>query len=205
MLPAVFLSCSLFGFQVLLEFLEVRNLPEGHKGILFASFSKSTLDIFFNAKRRLSIFSEYGEKQVASFQCEPTGELLFELMSHSPSHIPMKRTYKTLGSASFSLEDCLLPPSKLYVDKWLEMVSSSDVGNLKPIYLRFAMSFTIPTTAQHTLHLVRSRLFSKSSCFFPFSGKNQDAKSWTQVVDETGTEVLRLQMRYTPARLVQLL
>ncbi|XP_050365882.1 glycine-rich domain-containing protein 1 [Argentina anserina] len=181
--------------EVLLEFLEVRNLPEGHKGIIFASFSKTTQDIFSNTKRRLGIFSEYGEKQVASFQCEPTGELLFELMSHSPSHIPMKWTYKTLGSASFSLQDFLLPPSKLYVEKCLEMVPSSEVGNLKPIYLQFAMSFTIPTIAQHTLHLVRSRPFSKSSCFLPFAGKNQNAKSWTQVVDETGTEVLRLQMR----------
>lgn len=188
-----------------MEFLEVRNLPEGHKGLLFASFSKTTKDIFFNAKRRLSIFSEFGEKQVASFQCEPTGELLFELMSHSPLYIPMKRAYKTLGSASFSLQDCLVPPSKLYAEKWLEMVPSSKVGNFKPIYMRFAMSFTIPTIAQHTLHVVHARPFSKSSCFFPFAGKNQDAKNWTQVIDETGTEVLRLQMRYPLTWLIQLL
>ncbi|KAL6225041.1 hypothetical protein ACLB2K_003893 [Fragaria x ananassa] len=49
--------------EVLLEFLEVKNLPEGHKGMLFASFNKTTQDIFFNAKRLLSIFSEFGEKQ----------------------------------------------------------------------------------------------------------------------------------------------
>lgn len=188
-----------------MEFLEVRNLPEGHKGILFASFSKTQQDIFFNAKRRLSIFSEYGEKQVASFQCEPTGELLIELMSHSSSHLPMKRAYKTLGSSSFSLQDCLLPPSKLYADKWLEMVPSSRNGNLKPIYMRVAMSFTVPAIAQRTLHVVRSRPLYKSSCFFPFHGKNQDAKNWTHVIDETGTELIRLQMRYPLTWLIQLL
>lgn len=188
-----------------MEFLEVRNLPEGHKGILFTSFSKTQQDIFFNAKRRLSIFSEYGEKQVASFQCEPTGELLFELMSYSPSYLPMKRAYKTLGSSSFSLQDCLLPPSKLYVEKWLEMVPSSRNGNLKPIYMRVAMSFTVPAIAQRTLHMVRSRPVSKSSCFFPVHGNNQDAKSWKHVIDETGRELIRLQMRYTLTWLIQLL
>ncbi|KAL6195462.1 hypothetical protein ACLB2K_031081 [Fragaria x ananassa] len=59
--------------EVFLEFLEVRNLPEVHRGMLFASFSKTTQDIFFNAKRQLNIFSEFGEKQIASFRCEPTG------------------------------------------------------------------------------------------------------------------------------------
>ncbi|PQQ01250.1 glycine-rich domain-containing protein 1 [Prunus yedoensis var. nudiflora] len=182
--------------EVLLEFVEVRNLPEGHKGSLFVSFSKTQHDLFFHAKRRLSILSQSGEKQVACFQCEPTGELLFELISRSPSHLPMKKTYKTLGSTSFSLQDFLIPLSKLDAEKWLEVVPTSGNENSKPIYLRIAVSFTIPSLAQHALHMVRSRPLSKSSCFLPFLGKDQDAKNFTHVIDETGTKLISLQMRH---------
>lgn len=178
-----------------MEFVEVRNLPEGHKGSLFVSFCKTQHDLFFQAKRRLSILSQSGEKHVACFQCEPTGELLFELISHSPSHLPMKKTYKSLGSTSFSLQDFLIPLSKLDAEKWLEVVPTSGNENSKPIYLRIAVSFTVPALAQHALHMVRSRPLSKSSCFLPFLGKDQDAKNFTHVIDETGTKLISLQMR----------
>ncbi|KAM2005270.1 hypothetical protein FF1_000513 [Malus domestica] len=182
--------------EVLLECVEVRNLPEGHKGSLFVTFSKTQNDYFFNAKWRLSILSESGEKQVACFQCEPTGELVFELISHSPSHLPMIRTYKTLGSTSLSLQDFLVPLSKLDAEKWLEVVPSSGTVNSKPIYLRVAVSFTIPALAQRTFNMVRSRPLSKSSCFLPLPGKVVDAKNLTHVIDETGTKLISLQMRH---------
>jgi hypothetical protein len=192
----IFFFLYKFFFQALLEFVEVRNLPEGHKGSLFVSFCKRQPDALFNAKRKLSILSESGEKQVASFQCEPTGELLFELISHSTSKLPITRAPKILGSTSLSLQEFLAPVSKLSVEKWLELVPNSSNKILKPICLRVAVSFTVPSLAPLVL-CMRSRPFSKSSCFFPLPGKVQHAKSSTLVIDETGTEVISLQMRYS--------
>ncbi|KAK4261432.1 hypothetical protein QN277_004428 [Acacia crassicarpa] len=179
--------------EVLLEFVGVKNLPEGHKGSLTVVFSKSQPDIFFDAKRKLSILSEAGEKLVASFQCEPTGELHFELMSHSTNLA--RRSSKTLGSASLSLQEYLDPFSKLSTEKWLALLSNSGTISSEPILLRVAISFTTPAPAPYTFEMVHSCPFSKNSCFFNFPVKPQHSKSWTHVTDETGTRVISLQMR----------
>lgn len=189
----IFLFLSFF-FQVLLEFVKVQNLPEGLKGNLFVSFSKIQPDIFFNAARKLTILSETKEKQVASFQCEPTGELHFELISHSSLNLPLTKRLRTLGTTSLSLKEILVPMSKLSVEKWLELAPSSGISN--PIGLRLAVSFTIPSHAQYVLHMVPSRPFSNSSCFFPLPGKMQDAKSKIHIVYEDGTKLIALQIRY---------
>ena len=186
-------------FQVLLEIVGVKNLPVGHKGSLYVSFSKTQPDTIFNGKRRLTIFSESGEKQVASFQCEPTGELLFQLISHSPSNLPnlpIPRPSKKMGSTSLSLREFLSPISRLSVEKWLELVPSSGNVGAKPICLRIAISFTVPAIAPRIFHTVCSRPFLRSSCFFPLPGRIQHAKRWTRVIDEAGSEVISLQMRY---------
>ncbi|KAF7809509.1 Glycine-rich domain-containing protein 1 [Senna tora] len=180
--------------EVLLELVGVKNLPEGHKGSLFVVFSKSQPDVFFDAKRKLSIFSESGEKQVASFQCEPTGELHFELMSHSSSNLSI-RSSKTMGSASFSMQDYLDPISKLSIKKWLELVPKSGTMSLEPILLQVAISFTLPAPAPYMLEMTQSRSFSKNSCFFNFPVRHQHSKSWTHVTDETGTRIISLQLR----------
>lgn len=197
-------SCSLthfifsrYFFQVMVEFVSVRNLPEDHKGTLSVIFAKSQPDTIFNAKRRLSILSESVEKQVASFNCQSNGNLLFELVSHSPSNLKLSKPHKTLGSTSFSLEDFLNPISTLSVEKWLELTPSCRVDS-KPIGLRVALSFSIPTPAPHVLHMVHSYPFWKRSCFFPFPGILQFAQSGTRVIDEGGNEVITLQMRYVP-------
>ncbi|KAI3462624.1 hypothetical protein Pfo_019287 [Paulownia fortunei] len=181
--------------EVMLEFVGVRNLPEGHKGSLFVSFSKTQPDAVLNAKRSLKIFSESGEKQVASFHCQPTGHLLFELMSCLPSSLPASKSSKTMGITSISLEDFLSPDSSLTVEKWLELVPSSNIIEPKAIGLRVAISVTVPTTAPYVLHMIRSRLFPKSSCLFPLPVRVQFAKSWTHVIDEAGNLVMSLQMR----------
>lgn len=188
--------CFYFNLQVLLEFVGVRGLPEGHKGTLSVLFSKSQPDLFFNAKNRLSIWSESGEKMVASFNCEPKGELLFELVSYCPSTLPIKRTPRVLGSASLSLQDYLVPVSKLSDEKWLELVPSSGYASSESMCLRVGFSFTVPNPALYVLHMVRSRPFIKSSCLFPLPGRVQHAKSWTRVMNDAGTEVITLQMRY---------
>lgn len=177
--------------------MEVRNLPEGHKGSLFVSFSKTQPDILFDSKRKLTILSESKEKQVACFQCEPTGELLFELISYSSSNLPLTRSLKTLGTASLCLQDLLVPASNLSVEKWLDLVPISGNVSSKPIHLRVAVSLTPPAPAQRVLQMVHSRQLLKSSCFFPLAGKTKDAKSRTHVIDETDTKLISLQIRYT--------
>ncbi|KAL0350297.1 UNVERIFIED_CONTAM: Glycine-rich domain-containing protein 1 [Sesamum radiatum] len=126
--------------EVMMEFVSVRNLPEGHKGSLFVSFSKTQPDEIFNAKRSLTIFSESGEKKVATFQCQPTGSLLFELVSFSPSSLPVPKSSKTIGTTSISLEDFMSPDSDLIVEKWLDLVPSSNIMASNPIGLRVAIS-----------------------------------------------------------------
>lgn len=180
-----------------MEFVGVRNLPDGHKGSLFVSFSKKQPDVFFDAKRKLTILSESKEKQVASFRCEPNGELAFELISHSSSNIPLSRTSKTLGTGSLLLEDLIVPPSKLSLEKWLDLVPCSGNGSSKSIGLRVAVSVTVPSPVQDILYMVHSRPMSRNSCFFPLPGKTKDPKSRMHVIDESGTKLISLQIRYT--------
>lgn len=179
----------------MLEFVSVRNLPVEHKGSLLVSFSKTQPDAIFNAKRSLTILSESGEKQVACFQCEPTGQLLFELISCSTSSLLVSKTSKTMGSMSISLEDFQSPDSSLTVEKWLELVPFSNISDSKPICLRVAISVTVPTPAPYVLRMIRSQPFSKSSCLFPLPVRVQFAKSWTRVIDEGGNEIINLQIR----------
>ncbi|GFZ18880.1 DNA-binding protein, putative [Actinidia rufa] len=118
-------------------------------------------------------------------------------LNSSPTHLNHKKTKasQNLGSTSISLEDFLAPVSTLSVEKWLELLPSSYTVNSKPIGLRVALSFSIPTPAPHVLQMVRSQPFSKSSCFFPLPGRVKFTKSWTRVIDEAGNEVISLQMR----------
>ncbi|KAF5181520.1 Glycine-rich domain-containing protein [Thalictrum thalictroides] len=181
--------------EVLLEIVGVRNLPEGHKGSLSVFFSKKKPDAFFDERRRLSILSESKEKQVASFQCEPTGELFFELVSQMPSTLRLSRPDKILGTTSITLQNMLDPVSKLSIEKWLELVPSSGNLDSKPICLRIAVSVTTPAPAPHVLHMVRSRPSLRNACFLSLPGGIQLGKSWTSLIDETGNEIINIQMR----------
>ncbi|KAK9097038.1 hypothetical protein Sjap_022535 [Stephania japonica] len=182
--------------EVLLEIVGVRNMPEGHNSGLLVFCSKKNPDTFFKEKRRLSIFSECGHKQVATFPCEFSGELLFELMSPSHSSLPIPRHTKSLGSTTISLHELLNPISKLSVDKWFELLPNTNSLNSKPISLWIAVSITVPTPAQYLLQMVKSNPFLRNSCFTPLGTSIQQAKS-TCIVDEVGNEIISLQMRDT--------
>ncbi|PIA51894.1 hypothetical protein AQUCO_01000041v1 [Aquilegia coerulea] len=181
--------------EVLLEIVGVRNLPDGHNGSLSVFFSKKKPDAFFDERKRLSILSESKEKQVASFQCEPTGELFFELVCQMPSTLRISRPDKVMGTTSIALQNILDPVSKLSIEKWLELVPSSGPLDSKPICLRIAVSVTPPAPAPHVLHMVRSRPSLKSACFLPLPGSIQLGKSWTSLIDEAGNEIINIQTR----------
>lgn len=182
--------------EVMLQFVSIKYLQEEHKGSVYVSFRKTQPDAIFNAKRKLTILSESGEKQVACFQCEPTGSILVELISHPPSSNPvLKPPSRTLGSCSISFEDILLPESGLIIEKWLDLTTSTSSKSSKPISLRVAVSVTLPTPAPFVLNMLRNRLLSKGSCVFPLPGRHQNARNCTRVVDEDGNEIITLQMR----------
>ncbi|KAG9139849.1 hypothetical protein Leryth_026358 [Lithospermum erythrorhizon] len=181
--------------EVMLEFVSVKNLQEQHKGSHYVSFSKTQPDAIFNAKRKLTILSESGKKQVACFQCEPTGLMLIELMSCPLSSNPLSNPSRTLGSCSIAFEDILVPESGLIMEKWLELTSSAYCKRSMPISLRVAMSVTFPSPAPFVLHMLRNRSSLKGSCYFPLPGRHQNARNSTRVVDEDGNEIITLQMR----------
>lgn len=172
--------------------MAVKDLPVGHKGSLFVSFSKKQPDLFFNTRRRINISSE-SEEMVSCFQCEPTGHMLFELISYSSSILSISKTPILLKSSTITLEDLLSPVSKLQVEKWFELMANSAVVGSKPI-LRIALSLTTVIFSSYVLHMVCTRPLSKS-CFLSLSGRFQNAKSWTCFVDEADNELMSIQMR----------
>ncbi|KAJ0469170.1 putative Glycine-rich domain-containing protein [Helianthus annuus] len=164
--------------EVVLEFVEIENLPETYKKRVCVHFSKAQPDGIFDVKRKLNIQSEFGRKQVATFQCKPTGKLFFELVSDSTSDLLLPEPVKTLGCGSIALEDLV---SNLSVEKWLDLVPSSDTISSDPVRLKVAASCTVPMPAPHVLKIARTSHLSKSFL--------------TQVTDENGNEIIGLQMR----------
>ncbi|KAI4330722.1 hypothetical protein MLD38_028981 [Melastoma candidum] len=182
--------------EVFLQILGVQNLPDELKGRITVSFSKSQPDSFFNVKQKRSVMFESGEKIFSSFLCEPKGDILFDLLSSDiPSHLPIRRGAKVLGSASLSLEDYLVPISKLSDERWLQLSPPPGHASPKTISLHVAVSFTVPCPAPYVLHMAHSRLFSKVSCIFPLPGIGQHTRRCTSVVTDSGTEIITIQMR----------
>ncbi|GJV33427.1 H/ACA ribonucleoprotein complex subunit 4-like protein [Tanacetum coccineum] len=75
-----------------------------------------------------NIQSESGKKQVATFWCQPTRHLFFELVSDFP-------IAKSLGYYIISLEELTF---NLSVEKWLDLVPSSGIISSEFIRLRVA-------------------------------------------------------------------
>ncbi|KAK3021480.1 hypothetical protein RJ639_047652 [Escallonia herrerae] len=184
--------------EVLLEIVDIRNLPAGQKGKLLVSVNKNQPDLLFNCRRRLTILPKAGQKQVAGFQCEPSGDLLFELMSDSPSDLSKERSSEVVGTTSISLQDLCNPVSKLSLEKWFEVVPASGIADSNAISLRIALSVTPPVPAPYVLvlHMGREHPFSRNSSFFPLPKRVQQAKSWTSITDRYGNEVISIQMRH---------
>ncbi|KAL9245912.1 hypothetical protein vseg_019509 [Gypsophila vaccaria] len=188
--------------EVFLECVEIKNLPEDHKDNLIVSFSKKQTDMLFNINRSLTISSESGEKQVAYFQCEPTGEFLFELKSESSSDKLKPKSSKVLGSCSLSLQELVSSRSQLSAEKWLTVDPVAGLKISEPILLHVSVSFTPPTPAPQVFHLGHSQdslRFLKSSSLLPLlkTGKVNHAKTQTYVTDDVGKVALSLQMRTT--------
>ncbi|KAI3751925.1 hypothetical protein L2E82_23019 [Cichorium intybus] len=121
--------------EILMEIIEVRNLSSNHKGNLVLYVSKQQHDMLFKGKSQLTISTATEETQALLFQCEPKGDLFFELIDDSS---------KSLGTCSLSLSKL---DSKLATAKWLEFES----GFPLPVTLGIVISTTHPSLAQHIL------------------------------------------------------
>ncbi|KAL8143018.1 hypothetical protein V2J09_016050 [Rumex salicifolius] len=139
--------------EVLVEFTGVKPIPEGVKqDDLYVSFKKKQPDMFFTSNEgiNLGLQSAAGEKEVALFWCEPTGELLIELRSQNTLSSTL------IGFASFSLNEILHPISELSVRKWIYLSPPTPQSpNCEPISLHIAVSFTVPIPATtQMLHMM---------------------------------------------------
>ncbi|KAG0478120.1 hypothetical protein HPP92_012839 [Vanilla planifolia] len=144
--------------------------------------------MFFTGCCNLDIFSETGTKNVASFECEPSGDLVLSVMTKS-------KPTKTIGRVSISLEELMNPNAKLSIEKWFELKPCNEYANTKPIYLHVAASFTIPVPAPYALGMINPHPFSMDTCLFKLSAPTQSTKSWTHFVDYYGNDIISLQMR----------
>lgn len=191
----LYLHVFLILIQVMLEIVGIKYLQVGFKGNLFVSFGKEQPDLVFNTRKRTSMYSESGKKQVIVFQCEPTGELFFELMTSSSLNLPTERAVKVLGTTSIPLEHLIHPISKLPIERWFDLRPNPGVTVSKPISLLIALSLTAPTPAPYVVQMVRTGSFSKSPCFIPLPGRSLHLDSKTFILDEADNEIISLLMR----------
>ncbi|CAN6482275.1 unnamed protein product [Victoria cruziana] len=179
--------------QVYLQFVRIKNIAAEPKGSLFVNCSKKQPDLFFSSRKMISIESEVGKKYAVSFQCEPKGELVLELVSCTSSNLPRSRQQKTIGTTSLSLDDLVNSPA-LSVERWFELERDVLSGH-EPIYLYVAVSVTVPTLAPFAFHMAPSRQYASKYCLDPLLGRIQQLKQWTCFVDAKGNEVISMQMR----------
>ncbi|XP_074301792.1 glycine-rich domain-containing protein 1-like [Silene latifolia] len=170
--------------EVLLECVDIKNLPNERKENLLVAVSKNQPDTLFKTKRWLGISSASKDKLFAYFECELAGEFLLELMSYSPTSDEMKqkRSLKLLGSCSVSLEDMLASRSQLWTNKWISLDLISSVGNSEPVLLHVSISFSPPMRAPQVFHLARCQHVKPNLVE-------------TRVMDCSGKKVFNLQKR----------
>ncbi|KAJ6709624.1 hypothetical protein OIU74_010676 [Salix koriyanagi] len=169
--------------EVMVEIVEVRDLPAEHDGGLSVILGKKRPDLYFNG-RRMSILYKAGKRDEAVFRCEPTGELIFKFLSYPSSVSHIASPARMLGTASISLYDLMKTASPLSIEKWFALTTNSGIVGSKPVNLWIALSFTPPVQAPSLLHMVQTR--PCTSCFFPLSRRFQQDETWTRVVDEDG-------------------
>ncbi|KAL9229519.1 hypothetical protein vseg_004977 [Gypsophila vaccaria] len=171
--------------EVILEFADVKNLPQEKKENLLVGISKKDhLDKVFNGRRWLGISSASEEKMFAYFKCEPKGEFLFELVSYSPTSDELKpnKAMKALGSCSFSFEDLVASRSQLSISKWVSVDLVPGIENSEPVQLHVLMSFSPPVPAPQMFQLVQCK-----------TKKNDDIQA--HVLDYSGENIFTLLKR----------
>ncbi|KAJ3675543.1 hypothetical protein LUZ60_004585 [Juncus effusus] len=182
--------------EVFLEVVEVKDAQINENEILYVSFTKKQQDIFISGDNPLSIFSFTKEKDVASFECEPTGELILTLIAKSPNPTSNSNSKleRVIGTTSISLEELTRPKSNLSMQTWLEVKSKNWIFNSDPVYLHVAISCTVPIRAPVLLNMVKYDEPYFQPFFYSTYGKDNRNIEYG-FVDVFGNEAIRLQMR----------
>jgi hypothetical protein len=167
-----------------LEIVDVKDAPVNESEVLYVSFTKKQPDIIFRERGTLSILSLSGDKKVARFECEPSGDLILTLMAKSDSN-----SERVLGMTSISIYELTDPDSKLSMERWFQLKSKNWIVNTSPVYLRVAASCTVPLDAPRVFNMVRSDQSYLHSLF------KANVNYRTSFIDGYGSEALRVQMR----------
>lgn len=95
----------------------VKDLPSGHKGILFVICSKGQPDFLFNTRRKLSVMSETGE-ECCCFRMWTNWRACFWTHFTVTSSFSCSEARKIIGTISISLLDLVNPISAVSTEKW---------------------------------------------------------------------------------------
>ncbi|KAI3758416.1 hypothetical protein L6452_05977 [Arctium lappa] len=115
--------------EIMVEMIEVRNY---HKGNLVLSIKKKQNDMLFKGNNHFNICAKTEEPQAVIFQCEPNGDLFFQLMDGSS---------KSLGTCLISISEL---DSKLASPIWLKFESDRSLS----VTLGIFISMTPPSPLQ---------------------------------------------------------
>ncbi|XP_039145670.1 glycine-rich domain-containing protein 1-like [Dioscorea cayenensis subsp. rotundata] len=132
--------------EVLLQVVEVKDIPETQQGNLFVAFAKHQDDSFLSGSYVLKIQSETEDQYVASFQCEATGDLVLTLIADS--RCKFARSIEPIGKTSISIDKLAGSNSKLFLRDWLQLVGShqseSTERDTNPISILVVISVSVP-------------------------------------------------------------
>lgn len=138
--------------DLILQAVDIRNAPDHEKGDLVVAFEKEP-DLYVDGSYDLLIQSEVENKDVAVFECEPSGEIQLTLKS--------KTTGDVFGTFSVSLEHLAKPEvSEFTVFKWFDVKPICDDdnqnGETEPVSVKISLSSTVPVIAPHYLFMSES-------------------------------------------------
>ena len=186
--------------QLYLQIVDIKNLPSAiPEKSVYVWYTKTKPDAFIRDGGRLDISSKTGKSIGAGFQCEPTGEIILTVMVDQACFGASSSSKKPepLGKVSISLQEVTGHDSSLSFERWFELKTCGAYAGSPPVSLRVAASCTVPRQAPQVLSMVNVKPCSLRACLLPHSIEDQNMSSWTRFVYDCGTELIRLQIRYS--------
>lgn len=126
----------------------VKDLPSGHKGILFVICSKGQPDFLFNTRRKLSVMSETARqgRRMLLFSNVNQLESLFLNSFHSHFQLFRSEARKIIRTITISLLDLVNPISAVSTEKWFWICGFETYQSMHCTWFRFSCSSTICAT-----------------------------------------------------------
>ncbi|KAM0953050.1 putative Glycine-rich domain-containing protein [Dioscorea sansibarensis] len=190
--------------EVLLQVVRVKDLPETQQGNLFVAFGKQQHDFFLSGSYVLKIQSETEDQEVASFQCEATGDLVLTLVADSRSNFA--RSVEPIGQTSISIDKLAGSNSTLFLQDWLQLRTShqseSAEEDTNPISILVAISVSVPVPAPYAFYMVKGKPMIYNSCFLVYPGMISE-NYWTHFIHGHGNEIISLKIRDSTSEIGQ--